>query len=216
MEINLLDSLPQRNRDTKERLHTKTPERIALAKKFGWEYFDMKGVSYDGYIYDGRWLSVAKRFIEYYRLSSKSRVLDCGCAKGYLLYDFLQVEPQLKVFGVDISQYAADCSPPPVKPHIYVGRVPKFLRGVGDKQFDLVISINTIHNLKEQECREAVREIQRIGKKAFIMVDAYRNDDEKQRLSDWVLTAETVLHVDEWKKLFEEEGYVGDYFWWIP
>lgn len=216
MEINLLEGLPQRCRNTKERLLTKTPERIAIVKKFGWEYFDMKGISYDGYIYDGRWLPIAKKFIEYYHLKSTSRILDLGCAKGYLLYDFLKTAPNMKVLGVDISQYAKDSSPPEVKDFIYVGRAPEFLRYFGNKQFDLVISINTIHNLAEEECRESVREIQRIGKKAFIMVDAYHNDEEKERLLDWVLAAETILSVDKWKKLFEEESYTGDYFWWSP
>jgi hypothetical protein len=32
---------------------------------------------------------------------------------------------------------------------------------------------------------------------------------------DWNLTARTVLHVDEWKDLFKEAGYTGDYYWFI-
>jgi ubiquinone/menaquinone biosynthesis C-methylase UbiE len=85
-----------------------------------------------------------------------------------------------------------------------------------DKSFDLVISINTIHNLVEEECRQAVREIQRVGKNAFIKVDAYGTDEEKERMFAWNLTAETILSIDGWKKLYEEEGFTGEYYWFIP
>ena len=48
-----------------------------------------------------------------------------------------------------------------------------------DDYFDLVISINTIHNLPLIDCKEALREISRVSKKdAFITVDAYRNEEE--------------------------------------
>jgi len=85
-----------------------------------------------------------------------------------------------------------------------------------DKEFELVISINTIHNLKLEDCKKAFREIQRVGKNAFIMNDAWRTDEEKERMHKWNLTGETYMHVDNWKKLFEEVGYKGDYYWFIP
>ena len=31
----------------------------------------------------------------------------------------------------------------------------------------------------------------------------------------WVLTALTFMHVDDWKKVFAEVGYTGDYYWFI-
>jgi cyclopropane fatty-acyl-phospholipid synthase-like methyltransferase len=111
MEIDLLDLYPKTNRDLKSRVNNKTEEQVRLAKKYDWEYFDKKGICYGGYTYDGRWLPVVKRFIDYYNLKPHDRILDVGCAKGYMLYDFLQVEPDLEVIGIDISQYAIGCSP---------------------------------------------------------------------------------------------------------
>jgi len=89
------------------------------------------------------------------------------------------------------------------------------LRDYKDKEFDLVISINTIHNLEYDECERVVNEIQRIGKHAFITVDSYRNDYEKERLFDWAITGKTLLSADEWKQMFDNVGYTGDYYWFI-
>ena len=40
--------------------------------------------------------------------------------------------------------------------------------------------------------------------------------EEKERMEAWNLTALTYLHVDEWINLFNEVGYTGDYYWFIP
>ena len=73
-EINLLNSCPNLNRDTAARAKSKTQKQIDTALKFGWEYFDKKGICYDGYSYDGRWVPVAKKFIDYYNLNENSSV----------------------------------------------------------------------------------------------------------------------------------------------
>ena len=74
-----------------------------------------------------------------------------------------------------------------------------------------------LHNLERDELALSLREIERVYKgKSFITVDAYRNDEEKEAMYAWNLTAKTILHVDEWKKFFREVGYTGDYFWFVP
>ena len=86
-----------------------------------------------------------------------------------------------------------------------------------DNSFDFVISINTIHNLPLNECKKAIKEISRISKKgSFITVDAYNNEEEKKRMYDWNLTAKTIMSANEWKKIFEECKYEGDFYWFIP
>jgi hypothetical protein len=65
-------------------------------------------------------------------------------------------------------------------------------------------------------CKKALQEIERVSKShSFITVDAWRNEEEKERLLKWNLTAKTYMHVNEWKLLFEEVGYTGDYYWFI-
>ena len=86
-----------------------------------------------------------------------------------------------------------------------------------DNSFDVVISINTIHNLDLEDCGTALREIQRVSKKnSFITVDAFRNEEEKKLMYAWNLTAKTIMSVDDWIKFFAKNGYTGDYFWFIP
>ena len=60
------------------------------------------------------------------------------------------------------------------------------------------------------------REIERVSRSdAFITVDAYGTDQERDNLEKWVLTCKTYMHVEEWKELFAEAGYTGDYYWFI-
>jgi 2-polyprenyl-3-methyl-5-hydroxy-6-metoxy-1,4-benzoquinol methylase len=214
-EINLLDRLPAVKRDPKARAQSKTAEDRALAKKFGRDFFDgERRHGYGGYRYDGRWLPVARRFVEYYNLPANARILDVGAAKGFLLYDFLQVLPGATVRGIDVSDYARANAHGGTGEYIDIGSAESL--PYPDKSFDLVISINSIHNLPPDRLRTALREIERVSKgSSYITVDAWRSEEEHQRLLDWILTAESYFHVDDWVKLFAEVGYTGDYWWFI-
>jgi len=215
-EINLLELYPKSKRNLEERQDEKTPEIQRIARQFGKEFFDGdRKFGYGGFSYQPRfWQPVIPVFKKYYGLTAKSSILDVGCAKGFMLYDFLQLIPGIKIAGIDVSQYAIANAMEGVKSYLQVANAKKL--PFPDKSFDLVISVNTIHNLPLEECKQALREIQRVSRKnAFITVDAYRNDVEKQKMDMWNLTARTYMHVDEWKALFAEVGYTGDYFWFI-
>ena len=63
----------------------------------------------------------------------------------------------------------------------------------------------------------ALQEIERVSRRnSFVTVDAYRNEEEKEAMYSWNLTAKTILSVQEWESLFKEAGYTGDYFWFVP
>jgi hypothetical protein len=47
------------------------------------------------------------------------------------------------------------------------------------------------------------------------VVDAWRDEEEKEKLLKWNLTARTYMHADDWRTVFEEAGYTGEYFWFI-
>ena len=55
-----------------------------------------------------------------------------------------------------------------------------------------------------------------LKKNKFITVDDYSNEKEKELMYAWNLTAKTILHTEEWKKLFIESGYTGDFYWFKP
>ena len=160
-------------------------------------------------------MQVIKDMINHYPLTKESKILDLGCAKGFMLYDFTQVLSGISVKGIDISKYAIENAKPEIKEFLNVGDI-RNLSSFKDKEFDLVISINTVHNLPLEECKQAVKEIERIGKNAFITVDAWKDKEGKERMLKWNLTAETLMSAEDWKNLFKEVGYTGDYYWFIP
>lgn len=217
VEINLLSKYPQTKRNLDERGNEKTEEDRFIARKFGEEFFDGdRKNGYGGFSYNPRfWIEVVQDFIKHYNLDEKSSILDVGCAKGFMLHDFKVVIPNLTVRGIDISEYAIKTTIDDIKPFVSVGDA-KDLSQFKDKEFDLVISINTIHNLPLEECKQALKELQRVAKKAFLTVDAWRTDEEKERMHKWNLTAKTFMHVNDWKALFKQVGYTGDYYWFIP
>ncbi len=215
-EINLLDLYPRSKRPIEERGKLVTEEHRKIACQFGKEYFDGDRLyGYGGYSYHPRfWQATVKRFRDYYQLAEDASVLDVGCGKGFMLHDFKELMPNLTIAGIDISEYAIEHAIETIKPFLRVGNARELL--YEDSSFDLVISINTIHNLPLEECKQALCEIQRVTRQhAFITVDAWRTEEEKERLLKWNLTALTYKHVDEWQRLFEEVGYQGDYFWFI-
>lgn len=217
MEIDLLKKYPKPKRNLDKRLSEKTPDVVKIARQFGKDFFDGdRKHGYGGFSYNPKyWSEVVRDFVEYYMLKPGSKVLDLGCAKGYMLYDFKRQFPEIEVFGIDISDYAIENAHPDVKDNLIVGDAKKI--NFDSNFFDLVISINTIHNLDLDECKQSIKEITRVSKKnSFLTVDAYNTAEEKKRMYMWNLTAKTIMSVNEWKKTFNELNYHGDYYWFIP
>lgn len=216
-EVNLLHKYPKTNRNLDERSNMVTDEVRAISRQFDKEYFDGDRLyGYGGYKYDPKyWKDTVKEFMYYYNLPKTSRILDVGCARGYMLFEFKKLYPMLKVRGIDISKYAIETCKPEMKRVLSVGSADDL--PYPDNRFDLVISINTVHNLPRDRCIMALSEIQRVsGNHSFITVDAWRTEEERVRMEKWNLTALTYMHVDEWVELFKEAGYTGDYYWFMP
>lgn len=213
-EVNLLDTYPRIKRPIREREAAKSAER-AVARRFGREYFDGERTQgYGGYRYDGRWVAVAKRMQEFYGLATGHRVLDVGCAKGFLLHDLRQAVPGIKVAGLDVSAYAVANALPDVRPFLVVGSADRL--PFVDETFDLVVSINTVHNLEPDRCTEGIREMERVSRRwKYVQVDSYLSEDQRQNFERWQLTARTHFDPEGWRRLFIGAGYSGDYYWTI-
>lgn len=186
-------------------------EAAKLAKQFARDYWDGdRKVGYGGMRYDGRWRVVAEAMAKHYQLKAGDRVLDVGCGKGYLLYEFSQVVPGLHVCGLDISDYAIAHAKEEVKPFLQVGSAANLPFAPGS--FDLVISINTLHNLYCYDLDRALREIERVAREQkFICVESYRNEEEKVNLLYWQLTCEMFCTPEEWQWWFDHTRYTGDH-----
>lgn len=216
-EIDLLVNYPKTQRKVKERGAEKTEEDRAIARQFGKDFFDGdRKHGYGGFGYNPRfWQPVIPTFQEHFGLTPESSVLDVGSGKGFMIHDMAELIPGITVSGLDISEYGIENTMADMKPFVQVGNAKSL--PFRDDAFDVVISINTIHNLVREECATALREIERVSRRgSFITVDAYRNDEEKELMEAWNLTAKTFMHVDEWKAFFDEVGYTGDYYWFIP
>ena len=213
-EIDLLDRYPRVRRNIAAREAAK-PYQRELARKFGREYFDgERGQGYGGYRYDGRWVAIAERMRDFYGLRAGDVILDIGCAKGFLLHDFRQVIPGIRVAGLDLSPYAVAHAMDDVKPFLVVGSADAL--PYGDGTFDLVISINAVHNLGLVGCVRAIGEMERVGRRfKYLQVDSYRNEEEREKFERWQLTALTHFDPEGWRKVFREAGYAGDYSWTI-
>ena len=216
-EINLLINYPKTKRDINKRLEEKTEKHRAIAKKFEKDFFDGdRKVGYGGFNYNPKyWTKVVKDIYNYYKLKSGDRILDVGCAKGFMLYDFLKLDSKLNVFGIDISNYAIDKCIESLKGQLKTENATSL--SYPDKYFDLVISINTLHNLDGENLIEAFNQITRVTKKnSYIVLDAYSNEKEKEELVNWNLTAKTIKHVDDWKNFFKKINFRGDFYWFKP
>ena len=214
-ELDLLAAYPRPARDPAARAQAKTPEDVAIARRFGPEFFDgERRHGYGGFRYDPKyWQPVVPAFVK--RYGEFRSLLDVGCAKGFMLHDFLAAMPWLHVAGVDVSQYALGQAMAEVKPRLQWANATDL--PFEDGAFELVVSVNTLHNLNRAGLVRALREIERVSwAHAYVTVDAWRTDEDRRRMLDWNLTARTILHVEAWRELFDEAGYTGDYGWFIP
>ena len=212
-EINLLRSLPTSKRNLKARESAKTQEHIRISREYGQEYFDgPREYGYGGYRYDGRWKPVAKDIIEHFKLNKGDRVLDIGCAKGFLVKDLLDLG--IDAYGVDVSEYALqNCMPETVgRLHLCSAEDICFPKD----SFAAVLSINTLHNLDKLLIKKALKKIEKISSgRAFEQVDSYHSDEQKKLFESWVLTARYHDFPDKWLQLFKEASYTGDYYWTV-
>lgn len=212
-EVDLLAAYPRAKRDLAARAK-KTKYDQLVARRFGREFFDgERRHGYGGYSYDPKWWGpVIPAFLA--RYGDVRSVLDVGCAKGFMLHEFRRfLSPGAKLAGIDVSGYAIAKAMPRLCVQVGDARRMPY----PDKSFELVVSINTLHNLERDGVVRALEEIMRVSSKyAYITLDAYRTKAEEKRVRGWNLTARTILSVDEWKTLFAQAGYTGDYFWFIP
>jgi ubiquinone/menaquinone biosynthesis C-methylase UbiE len=216
-EVNLLKKYPKTKRDLSKRGNEKTEEDRIIARRFDKEFFDGdRKNGYGGYYYNSKfWTEVVKDLNNFYKLKNGSKILDIGCGKGFMLFDFMKLNPNFVLEGIDISNYAITKAVPEVKKFLKVGDAKNL--PYEDNSFDLVISINTTHNLEINQCKKALSEMERVSRKdKYLIVDAYSNEIEKDRIFAWNLTAKTILSTNEWINLFEEAGYTGHYYWFKP
>lgn len=211
--LNIVTPLHQQTkRDYLARMVDDKVKCMQIAKQYGSDYWDGdRRFGYGGYKYmPGRWKPVAEALIQTYKLGPDSKVLDVGCGKGFLLHEMLLLEPELQVCGFDISAHGIGCASDLVKPHLFLHQA-QSVYPFDNQEFDLVISLGALHNLRLFDLKTALTEIERVGQHAYVMVESYRNEQEMFNLECWALTAESLFDTAEWVWLFQQFGFSGDY-----
>ena len=118
--------------------------------------------------------------------------------------------PNASVTGLDVSAYALEHAIDDVRSRVVQGTAAHL--PFADDSFDLVVSINTLHNLRVAELDSALREIERVGRGAkYIVVDTFRNEREKVHLMYWQLTCQCFYTPEDWQWWFDRIGYSGDH-----
>ncbi|MFA4987525.1 MAG: class I SAM-dependent methyltransferase [Candidatus Brocadiia bacterium] len=211
--VNFITPLHKKSqRNYIERMTNDKAHCMGVAKRYEYDYWDGdRKYGYGGYTYrPGYWEPVATALIDRYKLGNSSKVLDVGCGKAFLLHEMRKLLPGLTVRGVDVSQHGISHAQPEIKPFLSIQKAQDrypFL----DHEFDLVISITTLHNLRVFELKTALQEIARVGKRRYIAVESFRSDLELFNLECWALTCAAFFTPEEWIWLYKEFGCECDY-----
>ena len=214
--MNSIDIMSSYHKSTKRdylsRMNDDKINCMKISKKYGKEYWDgARRYGYGGYKYiPGLWTDIAKKIIRYYNLSNTSNILDLGSGKAFLLHEIKLILPKIEVTGVDISDYAIKSSTDEIRPYLKIADARKKLP-YKNKEFDLLLSLGLLHNFRLPELKFVLKEINRISKSSYIMVESYRNEKELFNLQCWALTAQSFLDEKEWEWLYKEYNYMGDY-----
>ena len=214
-EINFWKYYPKNNDDRKNisKIRVKISNKLKKKlQKFPKEYFDGDRThGYGGYYYNKKFFrKIVKKMIKCYKLNNSSKILDIGCAKRFMMYEFKKYLPNCEVKGIDISRYCKMHAIKKVKKNIKIGTCEKL--PYPDKYFDLVVSISTIHNVTKKGIKKSLKEIVRVANKHyFIRVKAYNTQTEKKRIDEWNIVAKSNLSKNNWLKFFKEANYSGDY-----
>ena len=202
----------QTPRDYVGRMFNNKVHCMDIASGYGPEYWDGdRQYGYGGYKYmPGRWKQVAESLIERYELTNQSNILDVGCGKAFLLHELKILLTELKVTGIDISEHGISDSTDIIRPHLQIHDARKRLP-FSDNEFDLVLSLGTLHNFTLVELETGIREIARVGRHGYVMVESYRSHEELFNLQCWALTAKSFLEPEEWKWLYKKFGFTGDF-----
>ena len=199
-------------RDYLARMNDDKVDCMLKAKEYEGDYWDGdRRYGYGGYKFlPGRWKPVAEALIENYKLSNESSILDVGCGKGFLLFELKQLLPGLNIAGFDVSKHGLKNAKEEVKNFLSNHRA-QDPYPYKDNEFDLVISLGCIHNLRIFELETTLKEIERVGRQGYIMMESYRNELEQFNVQCWALTCESFFDYEEWPWLFDHFGYTGDY-----
>ncbi len=183
-----------------------------IAWKLDKDYYDGERINgYGGFKYDARWKSLLPDLINKYKLTKKSKVLEIGCKKGFLLQDLDLLIPGIKLYGIENHEYPISKIKKKIKKNVFY-RDYYNLNNFKTNQFDLIIAFNSIYMQNLGDVIKTLEQIKRISKKSYISIASYSKKKDRDKFLDWTLLGTTILKKQEWEELFNLIGYKGDYY----
>lgn len=152
-------------------------------------------------------IPMAFRIIEVLNIKPEHKVLDYGCAKGYLVQAMRLLHRDC--YGVDVSEYAIEESEKHIRPYLHQIYDTEDLLELpfGVKQFDYVISKDVFEHISKEELKYIVANLRKICKCLFVVVPL--GDGQKYYEPAYEFDKTHVIREDIgwWSDLFKHHGF---------
>jgi len=141
-------------------------------------------------------IPMAARLIEYLGIAEHQKILDFGCAKGYLVKAFRLLHRE--AYGYDKSEYAINCVPEEIKDYI---------RNQVDGGYDWIISKDVFEHIPYQELPEILTHLRKSTKHLFAIVPLAEKGKYVVPAYELDTTHIVRENLDWWKSTFERAGF---------
>ncbi len=151
-------------------------------------------------------IPMAERMIEYLAIKETDKILDFGCAKGFLVKAFTDLG--YKCEGVDISTYALDKAPEEVRSKLFEYNEDNLF----GKFYDTVIAKDVFEHIQPEALSEILTSLQKISDRLFCVVPL--GDGEKYIVPEYESDITHIIREpkDWWIDFFRLNGYSVQYF----
>jgi len=144
-------------------------------------------------------LPMAHELISALGIRRTDRILDFGCAKGFLVKALRLLRHD--AWGVDISEYALEQAPEEARPFLFASIPPC-------KRFDWVISKDVLEHIPHEQLPGVLADICNCTVRAFITVPL--GDGAKYNAAEYERDVTHVIREDEawWGRRFRQAGLI--------
>lgn len=153
----------------------------------GYSYYQRFNVTREvnGVEYHDTFQIAHRELFDSYPIIHNSKLLDVGCAKGFLVEDFRSWG--VEAYGIDVSEYAISCAIEDIKPYLVVGDARTYLTNYSDLEFDVLISQRFMECFEDEEIPNLVNHFNRISKTQIHVIDEWPVDTyyNQKKLNAW-------------------------------
>ena len=201
MEIQNFFKKISRNKNSRIKILKKKKINLKSYYNYGYDYFDNKNahIGYAGYKYDERFKDPVEKIIKKFFLDKKMIIAELGCAKGFLIAEF--VKKGFDVIGFEKSKYAIEQSHPLVKKKIVKINNIKTIKKYN---YDFLICKDALPNLQLNQIKTVLEVCVKKKIKSYFVIQTAKNIKNLNLVRKWDMTHKTILNEEGWKKLLKK------------